>query len=274
MSSSELMTVDAGEALCLGRPQVGCQVVHRFGPGIYIRECLIPSGVFVIGHRHKYPHVNIMLAGSINMRHEDEPVPYVVTAPHFYVGKPGRKLGEAIADVVWQNIFATEETDVEKLEARLFDKSPAFLDLAGKVHARSAATREDDRNDFHMVLDECNISPYQARAESEREGDQIPMPEGWPVVIRKSAIDGLGVFLTSSIQSGQIIGPARLSGKRAPAGRFANHSRNPNAKFVETCGDAYLVALSDIAPFCSETVPGDEVTVDYRQALSLAGRLK
>lgn len=269
------MTVDAAEALCLAQPQVGCQVVHRFGPGIYIRECLIPAGVFVIGHHHRFPHVNVHLAGAISMRDGDGEI-YVSRAPRFYIGQPGRKSGLALEDVVWQNIFATTETDVEKLEELLFDKSAAFLDLAGRVRAKGEAARLADREDFHALLDEWGISPYQARVASEDVGDQMLMPPdaGANAIVRRSAIEGRGVFVQVPANPGDILAPARIAGKRTFAGRFANHSRTPNAQFVERNGDAYLVATAAIAPFCSETVPGDEVTVDYRQVLDMVGRLK
>ena len=38
------------EAVFLEQPQVDCPVVHRFGPGIYIREVTIPAGALSIGH--------------------------------------------------------------------------------------------------------------------------------------------------------------------------------------------------------------------------------
>jgi hypothetical protein len=184
-------------------------------------------------------------------------------------------MGLALKDVVWQNIFSTSETDVEKLEDTIFGKSLAFLDLAGRVRETESMSREADREDFHSILDEYGLTPYQARVLSENTSDQIPMPpaSGANIVVRQSAIEGRGLFAQVRANPGDTLAPARILGKRTPAGRFANHSRHPNAQFVERNGDAYLVATRPIAPFCSETVPGEEITVDYRQVLSLAGRL-
>lgn len=273
MSSSEIATVDEAEALVMVEPQVGCVVTHHFGPGVYIRQVTVPAGVFAISHHHRFPHTNLVLAGAIAMRQDDGPI-HVVKAPHFYVAPPGRKMGLAFADIVWVNIFATEETDVEKLEALLFDKSPSFLDAAERVRLAEEVIREADREDFGLLLRELGLTAEQARALSEDPADLTPMPIGWGIVIRSSAIEGRGVFLQTSAEPGDILGPARIGGKRTPVGRFANHSRNPNAEFVERNGDAYLVALKSIRPFCSETVPGDEVVVDYRGAMALAGRLR
>lgn len=273
MSSTELSPIDQIEAFCLTQPQVGCVVTHWFGPGIYIRTVTIPAGVFVTSKVHKLPHTNQMLAGRIMMSENGSRF-HEVAAPHRYESGPGQKMGEAITEVVWQNIFATSITDVELLEKQLFETSPAFDECANKVHELAVNSRRADTQDFFMVLDECGISPYQASAESERTNDLIPMPAGYHTMIRRSAIEGQGVFSQIPVRPGEAIGPARVAGKRTPLGRFANHSRKPNAKFVEVGGDAVLMATAHINPYCNELVPGDEVTVDYRQALSLSGRLK
>jgi hypothetical protein len=207
------------------------------------------------------------------MRQDDGPI-HVVKAPHFYVAPPGRKMGLAIFDTVWVNIFATEETDVEKLEARLFQDSQAFLTLAEKIQLEREASHALDREDFQFVLDEFGIAFEEARKLSEDESDLVPMPEGWPIMIRPSAIEGKGVFIQTRARPGEVIAPTRINGKRTPVGRYANHSRRPNAKFVERAGDSYLMAIEIIAPFCSEVVPGDEVVVDYRSVLALVGRLR
>ncbi len=257
----------------IAQPQVGVVVTHHFGPGVYLRQVTVRAGVFAISHHHKFAHTNLVLAGMIAMRQDDGPI-HVVKAPHFYVAPPGRKMGLAFTDVVWVNVFATDETDVEKLEDQFFHKSPAFLDLAAKIQLEREIRHALDREDFQLVLKEFGITEEQAREESERQDDQIPMPPGFNVVIRRSAIDGAGVYVQVPVTCGDILAPVRLGGKRTPAGRFVNHSCKPNARFVEINGDAFLVALEPIAPFCSETVPGDEVVVDYRQVKDLLGRLR
>ena len=57
--------VQALEAEMLKHPQADCPVVHRFAPGLYIRELTIPADTYVIGHRQTTYHLNIMLAGRI-----------------------------------------------------------------------------------------------------------------------------------------------------------------------------------------------------------------
>lgn len=97
---------------------------HHFGPGIYIREIKIPKGALAIGHEQRFDHMNILLTGAVAM-YEESGVK-VLHAPLIFTGKPGRKIGMAIEDCVWLNIFATDETDVGKLEEMIAKKSDTF----------------------------------------------------------------------------------------------------------------------------------------------------
>jgi hypothetical protein len=91
-------------------------------------------------------------------------------------------------------------------------------------------------------------------------------------MVAPSNIDGQGLIVTGNIVAGEIIAPARLNGLRTPAGRFTNHSKNPNAMMILLDnGDINLVATIAIDG-CQGGNLGKEVTIDYRQALSLAIR--
>jgi len=80
--------VQALEAEFLKQPQVDCSVVHRFGPGIYIREVTIPADTFSIGHCQTATHLNIMLAGRVTMVNPDGSHTELV-APQTFVSGPG-----------------------------------------------------------------------------------------------------------------------------------------------------------------------------------------
>ena len=266
--------VDALEPHMLSLPQVECPVVHHFGPGVYIREVTIPAGSLAIGHAQRHEHLNIMLTGAVAMIGDDGQVKEL-RAPLIFVGKPGRKAGYVLESVTWQNIYPNpdEERDVDRLEARWLDKSPVWEEHAAAARRVAEAVREADRKDFAEVLRQSGFSADIVRQQSENEADQIPMPDGWgaKVTVRPSAIEGLGVFLSMGAAEGETIAPARIAGKRTPAGRYTNHSRNPNAFFAQVPnGDIYLVALRSISG-CHGGDQGEEVTVDYRQALSLSG---
>lgn len=114
---------NALEVAMLTQEQVECPVTHHFGPGIYIREVAIPAGTIVLGHSHTNPCTNILLSGSMAVSLSGGVVK-VLTAPCTFVTQQGRKLAYIIEDVVFQNVFATDETDVAVLEATLIETCP------------------------------------------------------------------------------------------------------------------------------------------------------
>lgn len=263
-----MIDVDAVEQEMLGQPQVDCPVTHRFGPGVYIREVFMPKGALIVGHRHTTPHINIMLTGVIGLLNDDG-TETVLHAPQTFVAQPGRKVAYIYEDVVWQNVHATDETDVEKLEAMFLDKSPAFLDHYKLPRDNYSA----DQEDFFAAIAEYGFDPLTVREISENEADQTPFPPGdYKVQVAPSAIEGKGLFATGGFAANELIVPARVDGKRTPAGRYTNHSKTPNAEMVmDEYGDIYLFAVREIAG-CKGGALGEEITIDYRQALGLALR--
>lgn len=253
------------EADMLQLPQAECSVIHHFGPGLCVREVHMPAGILAIGHRQKFDHLNVFLKGRVLMLKDDGSTDELV-APMMFVGKPGRKAGYVLEDVVWQNIYATEETDIQKIEAMFLDKSDTF------AQSQRAAPRQDDRSDYLAMLDDTGFSHETARAQSENAADQCAFPFGaWRVKTGASAIEGTGLFATAPIGEGDLIAPARIDGKRTPAGRYTNHAKAPNAEMVLLPnGDIHLCALRSITG-CHGGQDGEEITIDYRQALSLSG---
>ena len=257
------------EQYCLKKEQVECPVYHLFGPGIYIREVHIPAGTFAIGHHQKYEHVNIILKGQVTMLNENGTTSEL-QAPFFYIGKPGRKMGYIHEDIVWQNIYATDERDIEKLEAHYLDKSEYWIDNKILYDKANWLQHENDRNDYNNVLIEIGMPEYIVRQQTEDESDQIDIPiDNYKIKISDSFIEGKGLFATANIEKDEVIAPARIGEKRTFAGRFTNHSINPNAKMVKCLnGDIDLVAMSHIVG-CRGGYDGDEITINYRQAIAL-----
>ena len=263
-----MIDIDDLEAKLLGEPEFDCPVTHRFGPGVYIREVLMPKGAYIIGHRHKTTHVNIMLTGVLGLLNEDG-TETLLRAPQTFVAQPGRKMAFIYEDVIWQNVHATDETDVEKLEEMFLDMSPAFLEH----HRVKVTNQSDDVDDFHAAIAAFDMDPLTVRQISENETDQIPFPPGdYKVQTSPSQIEGKGLFATGSFGPNELIAPARIDGKRTPAGRYTNHAKTPNAEmFMDERGDIYLFALREIAGNKGGAL-GEEITIDYRQALTLAKR--
>jgi len=108
------------------RPQVECPVKHFFGPSIYIREVVMPAGTVVVGKYHKEDHLCNMVEGRMIVVGEDGEQ-REVAAPSVFMAKKGRKTAYILETVRFQNIYSTDETDVEKLEHMLVEDSPVLL---------------------------------------------------------------------------------------------------------------------------------------------------
>jgi hypothetical protein len=264
--------VQALEAVFLQQEQVVCSVVHRFGPGIYIREVTIPAGTLSIGHRQTTTHLNIMLAGRVTMVNEDGSHTELV-APQTFVAGPGRKIGYIHETMVWQNVYATNETNVEKLEAMFLDKSVTWQENQKNQQLLLSFDHSEDVADYYAAIADYGFDHKTVQAQVQNLDDQMDMPYGnYKIMVAPSNIDGKGVFATGNIEANEIIAFARIDGKRTPVGRYTNHAKNPNAIMVLLDnGNINLVATQAITG-CKGGDLGEEITIDYRQAISLAMR--
>jgi hypothetical protein len=114
------------ESKMLNMEQADCPVENIFGPGIYIRQQSFPAGALVIGHSHKHEHTAIMLQGRATFLLQDGSTK-TISAPWTSRCPAGRKIAYVHEDMVFQNVFATDETDLDKLEDQLITKSETFL---------------------------------------------------------------------------------------------------------------------------------------------------
>ena len=118
-------TLDAIEALMLQHPQVECPVAHYFGPGVYMREVRAPGGTYVMSHAHKEAGLNILIKGRIAIIVNDKAIE--IDGPYIFTSQPGRKFVRVITDTIFVNVIATDETDIETIEATYINKSEAWL---------------------------------------------------------------------------------------------------------------------------------------------------
>lgn len=253
----------------LEMPQTPCPVVHRFGPGIYIREVAVPAGTLAIGHHQNFEHQNVFLKGRVTILNDDGTTTEL-KAPMVFTGKPGRKIGFVHEDMVWLNVYSTNETDVEKLEATYLTKSDDWIKSNEARENLLLLQTEVETNDFLDAITELGFTPEQVKAMSEDTADMIELPYGgYKIKVANSRIHGQGLFATADIEDGEVISPARIDGKRTIAGRFTNHSASPNAKMIESNnGDIVLVATRLILG-CHGGFDGEEILINYREAVSL-----
>lgn len=123
--------------------QVECPVVHRFAPGVYLREIFMPPDTVVIGKIHKTEHFNILIAGACLIVHEDG-TREMLAAPYTFVSKPGvQKVLYIIEPMIWQTVHVTSETDLARLEEQLISKEhPELSETVKATIHRIAQERE------------------------------------------------------------------------------------------------------------------------------------
>jgi len=112
----------------LEQPQADIETVHRFAPGVYTREMIVPANVMLTGAIHKTEHISIFLSGTMLVPDESGQTKKI-TAPIVELAKPGiKRLGFTLEEVRWITVHPTEMTDVEQIEAEFFTNDPAEID--------------------------------------------------------------------------------------------------------------------------------------------------
>jgi quercetin dioxygenase-like cupin family protein len=123
--------IDRLESALLDHPSVDvggvktCQLLHHFGPGIYIRELRRPPDTFIIGHAHKTKHLNILVSGDLAVYMAGKVTRF--RAGDVFLSEAGvRELTYTVGGATLMTVHPTDETDVSKIEDELVDKSQGF----------------------------------------------------------------------------------------------------------------------------------------------------
>jgi len=244
-------------------PQVEVQTTHRFADGLYYREILIPKGSGITGRIHKQADMNVVYYGEMDVLQEDGTMKRVV-GPCSFTGKPGLKqVGYAHEDTLWATIHHTHLTDLDQIQAELFEEEDSMFDFkTGEVTPEALA-----RVDYSRVLKEFEISHEQARFETEITDDLCWIDlDALGLEVANSTIQGFGLFARQNFNPGDVLCPATVDGKRTQAGRSTNHSPSPNAvPEMDGKEDIHFVASERI-------YAGQEILTDYRRTLTLRGR--
>lgn len=103
-------------------------VIHRFSPGLYIREITLPEKYVLTTHIHASEHVAIISKGKVTIFSGNEVE--TVEAPYTTITKIGTK--RAIythTETVWTTIHVNEdnETNPDKLVERMTFKDEKAL---------------------------------------------------------------------------------------------------------------------------------------------------
>lgn len=98
-----------------------CPTSNHFAPGVYLREIFMPAGTFVVGHKHRTEHLNVILTGRARVLMNG--VVRELAAPFTFKSHAGvRKVLFILEDCTWQTIHPTTETDLEKITEAIIDR--------------------------------------------------------------------------------------------------------------------------------------------------------
>ena len=101
-------------------------LVHRFCPGIYVREIFIKAGSLLTGKIHREAHPVFLMQGAIRVFTEQGGM-RELTAPLCFIAPPGAKRAAlALEDTVWVTVHhnPSNTQDLAQLEAEII--APSF----------------------------------------------------------------------------------------------------------------------------------------------------
>lgn len=88
---------------------------HHFSDHIYAKEMTLPKGHVALSHKHSYSHLSCLASGKCIVYTDNEKNTY--EAPAMIEIKAGVEHQiEALEDVTWFCIHATDEKDVDKID--------------------------------------------------------------------------------------------------------------------------------------------------------------
>lgn len=108
--------------------RAGIKVVHRFAPGLYMREITVPADCLMTGRVHHFEHMSVMVSGEMTTLVGDEM--RLISGYNPFVAPAGTKrVGYTHTEVVWLTVHLNpdELRDPEQLEAMLCDPVQAAL---------------------------------------------------------------------------------------------------------------------------------------------------
>jgi hypothetical protein len=251
----ELDKIRRFEAALMAMPQVDMQTASLIHGAMYARTIFIPAGTAVTGTLTKLDNVCIV-SGDITVT-TDNGMQRLIGFHVLPASKGYKRVGYAHGDTYWTTIIHTESKTIEEAEDAMTDES-SMLQTRRKSIEFDWASKA--RADYSAFVVEYGLPLGFIDARMRQTDDLIETDACYRnMIMAPSRIHGIGVFANRNIKAKEIIAPARRQNKRCVAGRFTNHSHDPNAEFVMTGIDDHvdMVATRQIKS-------GEEITVDYR----------
>lgn len=106
-------------------PVIDLPLVHRFTPGMYIREIHMPAGTLATSKTHKVRHPYTILSGSVSVFIPGNSDLIHIDAPFFGITEAGtRRLLYVHSDCVWITFHPNPGnlTDLDEIERMLIER--------------------------------------------------------------------------------------------------------------------------------------------------------
>lgn len=115
--------IDELELAIIQHPNIiDLPVTHRFTPGMYSRELRSPAGVLATTYIHKHEHQFVLISGEVSVLEGLSETGKRIRAPFHGITPAGtRRVVYVHEDAIWTTFHPTECTDVESVEAEIFD---------------------------------------------------------------------------------------------------------------------------------------------------------
>lgn len=100
--------IDKFETELLKYPQLTLELLQHFCSGVYMRELHLPAGTLCTGKIHRYPCLNIVLKGKLEVVTEDGIK--MITAPMVFKSPAGvKRAARVIRDTIWITVHANPD---------------------------------------------------------------------------------------------------------------------------------------------------------------------
>lgn len=120
------------------------ETLHNFSDGTYTRTINVKENTLIIGHYHITDHTCILVQGELLLKIDN--TIKKITAPCIFEAKANTmKIGLALTDVVFCNVFPANTTNIEELEEKLIDKKMTNKLIAGNLNIKDLLTYKDNK---------------------------------------------------------------------------------------------------------------------------------
>ena len=128
--------IDALEAFMIKGQLVDCPLNHKFLPGLYIREILMPAGSLVTSMIHKTIHPYFVLQGKVTVYSENFGI-QEITAPFTGTTLPNtRRVLYIHENCVWVTVHATSIKPID-------DSAEAIKEAVRRIEEEILENREN-----------------------------------------------------------------------------------------------------------------------------------